>query len=116
MIIDPQTFTLDEVQTSTHWENGTVEVSFNGKTRTVKASRSDFGLQGLVINAYGFAGKYATGNKVWPCHVRHYIKTGRESFDGGFDNRASNSRIRTIVGFMDEINARYHSGRSGTRG
>ena len=86
--------------------NGTVEATVNGKTRRVPAHQKNG-----EITAYRIAGKYQTGTKVWSCHVTLDIKTGRERFGGGFDNRATRSRIQSLVGFMDEINEVRHSQR-----
>ncbi len=86
--------------------NGTVEATVNGKTRRVPACKDD-----REIRAYRIAGKYQTGTKVWSCHITHDLKTGRESFGGGFENRATRSRIQSLVGFMDDIREDYHSQR-----
>jgi hypothetical protein len=82
-------------------------VTVNGKTRRLPASVYPDRDQ---ITAYKIAVRYPTGTKVWSGRVTQFA-TGKEAISGGFDNRATRSRISSVVGFMDDISEKHHSQR-----
>lgn len=103
-LVNPATFI--ETAQGQFFNEGTVEVTIHGKTRRVSAVRND-----REITAYGIAVKYQTGTKVWAGRVSHFLDTGNERMAGGFDNRATNSRIQSIVGFWDDVAEQHRSRR-----
>lgn len=64
--------------------NGTVAVEYKGLIVRVYASRSESGW----IDAYGFVGKYRTGQKLWQCSV--WFDTNSTHVMFGNDVRNSN--------------------------
>lgn len=110
-MINANTFIANEEQDGHYSIDGTVEVTINKITKRVRASKwkNAKGEYDQLI-AYTIAGRYETGTKVWHCHITQY-NDGRESIGGGFENRATRSRIRYIVGFMEAINKDHHSKR-----
>lgn len=109
-ILNPTTFVADSQQEAGALVRGTVEITLQGKTKRVRCYQS-----GDRITAFDVGVKYKTGTKVWHGSVTHWIEKGTENVDGGFDNRASRSRIATIVGFYSDVAEAHTSKRNGTR-
>ena len=64
-------------------QNGTVEVTLRGQTKTVEARhRPQYGW----IFAYGIIGRYQTGGKVWPGSIRSNTDGTENVRFGRYDN------------------------------
>jgi acylphosphatase len=85
-MINPDSFQA----TDENGHNGTVEVTFQGQTRRVKAFKNAFG-----ISAYGaLTGRYQSGSKAWPASI-HLDERG-EYTRFGRDDRASKFKKATL--------------------
>ena len=91
MQVHHNTFSTQSTESKTfrnftfNYDVGNVDVTFQGKTFTAKAKRSDDG----DIFVFGFVGKYRTGNKLWKAFVMSKIVDGKEQVvvDFGRDDR-----------------------------
>jgi hypothetical protein len=85
-------------------ELGTVEVTLMGKTKRVVANKSN-----TNIYAYGIAGRYQTGTKVWSGTLILDFKTNNYHFYGGMDHRARFSTFHATGYFYDDVADQYKS-------
>jgi hypothetical protein len=83
---------------------GTVEVTLMGKTKRVVANKSN-----VDIYAYGIAGRYKTGTKVWSGTLILCFKTNGYHFYGGMDHRARFSTFHPTGYFYDDVSDQYKS-------
>ena len=82
-----------------NWNEGTVEVAFQGRTQRVECiAPSDGGRKEWTI--YGLAARYATGSKVWRATMTLNLETGRCRVSTGFDNRSGRFSEPRLVGFI----------------
>jgi len=90
------------------WNEGTVEVTFEGKTKRVRCLAPDDKRSEWTI--YGLCARYATGTKVWSASVRH---DGNRilSLWTGFESRSGRHSQPRLVGFIDNVNAAHISKR-----
>jgi len=90
------------------WNEGSVEVTFEGKTKRVRCLAPDDKRSEWTI--YGLCARYATGTKVWSASVRH---DGNRilSLWTGFESRSGRHSQPRLVGFIDNVNAAHISKR-----
>jgi hypothetical protein len=90
------------------WNEGSVEVTFEGKTRRVECLAPNETQAHWMI--YGLCARYATGSKVW--HASLQFKDGRLlHISTGFDNRSGRFSQPHLVGFMQDVGKQHISKR-----
>jgi hypothetical protein len=98
-IINRSTFTLiqtREFSPGLFVDEGTIEATLGGKTRTVKAWRYHSNLN--ILRASGFTGRYQTSGKAWPALVTLHAN-GNESATFGRDDRSAKFRKIDRISF-----------------
>ena len=87
---------------------GSVEVTFEGKTHRVRCLAP--GEKQTEWTIYGLCARYATGTKVWHASIRH---DGQRvlSVWTGFDNRSGRYSQPRLVGFIDNVGKQHVSKR-----
>jgi hypothetical protein len=90
------------------WNEGTVEVTFEGKTRRVRCLAPSEKQKEWTI--YGLCARYATGTKAWHASIRH---NGERilSVWTGFDNRSRRYSEPRLCGFMADVGEQHVSKR-----
>lgn len=83
------------------WNEGTVEVTFQGRTERVKCIAPKDGEAKWTI--YGLCARYATGTKVWPATIWFSAETGKMNVSTGFDNRSGRFSQPRLVGFIAKV-------------
>lgn len=91
-----------------NWNEGTVEVTFQGKTRRVECIAPNEKRTDWVI--YGLCARYATGSKVWRATIWHN-GSRVTSVSTGFDNRSGRFSEPRLVGFIEGVGDRHVSKR-----
>jgi len=90
------------------WNEGTVEMKFEGKTRRVKCIAPKE--NGDRWTVYGLCARYATGSKVWSATL--IFKDGRlTNVSTGFDNRSGRFSQPRLVGFIENVGDKHISKR-----
>lgn len=90
------------------WNEGTVEVEFDGKTRRVECIGPSENRAYWTI--YGIGARYATGSKVWNASI--IWKNGRISHvSTGFDNRSGRYSQPRLCGFIADVSKTHVSKR-----
>ena len=111
MNIDIASFTAndrqDEYATKYGWLDGTIALTFRGKTKTVTARKTE--RDEYIV--WGIASRYPTGSKLWNTCIR--FKDGKVvDITAGVDSRAGRiARAPMIVGFMSDVADQHHSKR-----
>ena len=90
------------------WIEGTVEVTFDRKTRRVRCLAPSDKQRDWTI--YGLCARYATGTKVWHATIRH-DGTRVLSVWTGFDNRSRRYSEPRLCGFIDNVGEQHVSKR-----
>ncbi len=90
------------------WNEGTVEVTFDRKTRRVRCHAPSEKQKDWDI--YDFCARYATGTKVWRASVRH---DGQRilSVWTGFESRSGRHSQPRLCGFMADVSKQHISKR-----
>jgi hypothetical protein len=90
------------------WLNGTVEVTFQGKTRRVRARKCDDN----QIIAFDMAARYPTGSKVWKSSVRFSVDGKVRHINAGVESRSGRIASQPrICGFIEGVRDEYISKR-----
>jgi hypothetical protein len=95
-LIDRDSFVLESIDHSMSkggyfclFAAGTVEVTFQGKTRRVAARRFS---DNDIVCSEALTGRYITGKKAWPAVIWSRGGDGGESIRFGFDSRSGKHR------------------------
>lgn len=111
LTIDASSFTAnaeqDEYATKYGWQDGTIALTFRGKTKTVTARKTK--RDEYIV--WGIASRYPTGSKVWDTCIR--FKDGKVvGISAGVDSRSGRiARAPMVVGFMSDVADQHHSKR-----
>jgi hypothetical protein len=90
------------------WNEGSVEVTFHGKTQRVRCLAPSESRDYWMI--YGLCARYATGSKVW--HASLTFKGGRVThISTGFENRSGRFSQPRLVGFIENVSEQHVSKR-----
>lgn len=113
MIIATETFqpavTLSAYAEKYGWNEGTVEVTFQGRTERVNChAPKDGGSQWTI---YGLSARYATGTKVWPATIWFDAAKRTVRVHTGFDNRCGRFSQPRLVGFLANVATQHISKR-----
>jgi hypothetical protein len=113
MIIATETFQpaaeLSKYGQQFGWNEGTVEVTFQGRTERVQCiAPKDGGSQWTIR---GLCARYATGAKVWPATI--WFDADKRTFNimTGFDNRSGRFSQPRLVGFLADVAPQHVSQR-----
>jgi hypothetical protein len=90
------------------WNEGTVEATFDGKTRRVRCIAP--GGKQTEWTIYGLCARYATGTKLWHATIRH---SGNRvlSVWTGFESRSGRYSQPRVCGFMADVGEQHVSKR-----
>jgi hypothetical protein len=90
------------------WNEGTIEVTFERKTRRVRCIAP--GGKQADWTIYGLCARYASGTKVWSASVRH---DGQRilSLWTGFESRSGRHSQPRLCGFMADVSQQHVSKR-----
>jgi hypothetical protein len=90
------------------WNEGTVEATFDGKTRRVRCIAP--GGKQTEWTIYGLCARYATGTKLWHATIRH---DGNRvlSVWTGFESRTGRHSRPRVCGFMADVGKQHISKR-----
>lgn len=83
------------------WKEGTVEVTFEGKTRRVDCIAPNENRNDWVI--YHLCARYATGVKVWPATIWFNPEAKTFRVSTGFENRSGRFTKPRLVGFLADV-------------
>lgn len=113
MIVATQTFQpaaeLSKWAQKFGWNEGTVEVTFQGKTERVRCHAPKGDEKTWTI--YGLCARYATGTKAWPATIWFNVETRTVNVSTGFDNRSGRFSQPRLVGFIAQVAAQHISQR-----
>jgi len=113
MIISTETFQpateLSKFGQQYGWNEGTVEVTFQGRTERVECIAPKEGEKNWTI--YGLCARYATGTKVWPATIRFNIENHSAFVSTGFENRSGRFSQPRLVGFIAKVAEQHVSQR-----
>lgn len=90
------------------WNEGSVDVSFQGKTQRVECIAPSEGRTHWTI--YGLCARYATGTKVWHATIWHDGKRVTH-VSTGFENRSGKFSQPRLVGFIEGVGEQHVSQR-----
>jgi hypothetical protein len=85
---ETMTYASKRGEWSVSYENGTVEVTLQGKTKRLPARRYED--QSIVVNSH-ITGRYQQGGKAWPASINsdptrgEYVNFGRDDRSGRFN-------------------------------
>jgi len=91
------------------WNEGTVEVTFQGRTQRVKCIAGEKHTSDWTI--YGLCARYATGSKVWRATIHFNPETRFYHVSTGFDNRSGRFSRPNLTGFIDQVSDKHISKR-----
>ena len=105
MQINPKSFVI-EGKNKFDRDVGTVEISFRGKTQTVKAYIYEFNEE-KIIYVLGFVGRYVSSTKDWPAIVAHKIGRDTANFSVSFgrDDRSGRFNKQDAIRYDPEVYA-----------
>lgn len=97
----------DEYAIKYGWQDGTIALTFRGKTKTLTARKTE--RDEYIV--WGIASRYPTGSKVWDTCIR--FKDGKVvDITSGVDSRSGRlARSPMVVGFMSDVADQHHSKR-----
>jgi carbon monoxide dehydrogenase subunit G len=97
----------DEYAVKYNWQNGTIAVTWQGKTKTVQARKAD---KEFIV--WGMGARYPTGTKLWEATI-HATHEGKIlHVRAGVDSRAGRlAQSPRIVAFMSDAADIHHSKR-----
>lgn len=110
--IDTASFVADAEQSENAvkygWVDGTVEVTFQSKTRRVPARKCSDN----EIIAFDIAARYPTGSKVWKSSVRFSVDGKVRHINAGVESRSGRIASQPrICGFIEGVREQYISKR-----
>ena len=86
--------------------SGTIEVTYGGKTQTVRCWNKDGRQQGRgwYIDIYGLACQFASGKKIWQAKITYWVESNKFTNLEPTNYQRWNGRVRCVlVGFESEF-------------
>lgn len=87
--------------------SGTIEVTINGKTETLRCWNADLRAKGRAwtVTIYGIACKFQTGDKIWPAQITYWPEQNKFSAlePAGYTRVKGGRRSYQLIGFKSEF-------------
>ena len=111
LTIDVSSFAVnadqDEYAVKYNWQNGTIAVTWQGKTKTVKARKAK---NEFIV--WGMGARYPTGTKLWEATINANLDGKILRVRAGFDSHAGRfAQSPRVVCFMSDAAEIHHSKR-----